>query len=215
MGSTGGRAHKGEIYEGGLRVPAIIEWPARFPRHRVVSFPASTSDILPTVLDAAGVPYSSPRPLDGTSLLELIDQEAASTSRSLKFWAFPGRGRGMESDKLMSELLELQTKENPQVDRAWLFLDAGRIENKYPKDFFLGHAALLKWPWKLHRIEKPTWHDWLWKSRPTLELYNLDEDPLEKANEAKNQSDTSKALLTELEEWQASVIRSLNGEDYQ
>ncbi len=29
VGSTGGRGNKGNVYEGGLRVPAILEWPAR------------------------------------------------------------------------------------------------------------------------------------------------------------------------------------------
>jgi len=42
---TGGRKHKGSIYEGGLRVPAIIEWPARWPTPRTTDLPASTVDI--------------------------------------------------------------------------------------------------------------------------------------------------------------------------
>ncbi|MFL5530391.1 MAG: sulfatase, partial [Gemmatimonadales bacterium] len=44
---TGGRKQKGSIYEGGLRVPGIIEWPARIVRPRVTAVPSNTVDIYP------------------------------------------------------------------------------------------------------------------------------------------------------------------------
>ena len=47
VGVTGGRGHKGSVYEGGLRVPAIIEWPARIPKPRSTEVPANTVDIYP------------------------------------------------------------------------------------------------------------------------------------------------------------------------
>jgi len=68
-GHTGGRAEKGSIYEGGLRVPGLLEWPSRLKQPRRTAVPCTTSDILPTVLDAAGVPLPEHRPLDGVSLL--------------------------------------------------------------------------------------------------------------------------------------------------
>ncbi len=54
-GSTGGlRAKKGSIYEGGLRVPGLMEWPARLKQPRVVTIPCGTVDIYPTLIEIAG-----------------------------------------------------------------------------------------------------------------------------------------------------------------
>lgn len=102
-GNNGGRAAKGSIYEGGLRVPSIIEWPAAFPHPHVVNTPASSSDILPTLLDAAGVAYPEARPLDGVSLLETIANDDTGPPRSLSFWKFADvRGIRVSGDRIMS-----------------------------------------------------------------------------------------------------------------
>jgi arylsulfatase A-like enzyme len=68
VGSTGGRGHKGQIYEGGLRVPALLEWPARLDGSSTSSLPAVSSDIYPTLLEAAGVTIEHQPPLDGVPL---------------------------------------------------------------------------------------------------------------------------------------------------
>ena len=52
--SSGGRGKKGSIYDGGLRIPGIVEWPARISPQRT-DFPATTCDMLPTLLSAADV----------------------------------------------------------------------------------------------------------------------------------------------------------------
>ena len=55
-GSSGGlRARKGSLYEGGIRVPAVLEWPARVKANRITDINANTSDIYPTLLELAGV----------------------------------------------------------------------------------------------------------------------------------------------------------------
>lgn len=66
------RGRKRSLYEGGLRVPAMVEWPARIPAGRVTDYPAVTSDYLPTLLDVTGLRMPDARPLDGVSLLPLI-----------------------------------------------------------------------------------------------------------------------------------------------
>lgn len=66
------RGNKGNLYEGGIRVPGIIEWPSVIPPG-VVTEPASVLDILPTVLELAEVPLSAAnQPLDGESLLQVL-----------------------------------------------------------------------------------------------------------------------------------------------
>jgi arylsulfatase A-like enzyme len=73
--TTGGlRGNKGTVYEGGLRVPGIIEWPAVIKSPRVTSYPACTMDLFPTVVDLLGLPADSlVQPIDGISLKPVIE----------------------------------------------------------------------------------------------------------------------------------------------
>lgn len=80
------RGHKGTIYEGGLRVPGIIEWPAGLAQPRVTQFPACTMDIFPTIADIVGLPVDSMlQPQDGISLKSLLDGELASRPKPIPF----------------------------------------------------------------------------------------------------------------------------------
>lgn len=67
------RGHKGQLYEGGLRVPSVLHWPDRIEAGRVSRFPACAIDIAPTVLDLVGVSAQSlTQPVDGMSLTPLL-----------------------------------------------------------------------------------------------------------------------------------------------
>lgn len=79
------RGFKGSVYEGGLRVPSIIEWPGGIAEPRVTSHPACTMDILPTVLDVAGIPHDGSRPLDGVSLKRLLNEDLPRRARPMGF----------------------------------------------------------------------------------------------------------------------------------
>ena len=85
--TTGGlRGHKGMLYEGGLRVPAILEWPAAVPQARVTNFPACTMDIAPTLLDILALPADSlVQPQDGISLKPLLTQELDRREQPIPF----------------------------------------------------------------------------------------------------------------------------------
>ena len=91
VGSTYGyRGHKASVYEGGLRVPAFLEWPARFPQSVAVSTRCSTNDILPTVLEMAGLSDFAPEHLDGVSLMPWIGRQAVK--QHMGFWDRPEKG---------------------------------------------------------------------------------------------------------------------------
>jgi len=206
VGSTGGRANKGKVYEGGLRVPAMLEWPARIGKPRVTDIPCNTSDIYPTLLDIVGIKMAKQPRLDGISLTSLIDGKMKSRPEPMGFWDYPQGGISTPSAKWMSELLELQGSGKQEDRPSRLRPDAGEIKKKYPEDTLPGHAAWLDWPWKLHRIEN--------NKGVKTELYNLAKDPEETNDLTKNDAKRAKKMKVKLEEWQRSVIRSLNGEDY-
>lgn len=80
------RGYKGSVYEGGLRVPAVIEWPAKIKQPRITNYTACTMDILPTVLAATGTTASKTLPvLDGESLMPLFNTELRARRRPIGF----------------------------------------------------------------------------------------------------------------------------------
>ncbi|MGJ8696291.1 MAG: sulfatase-like hydrolase/transferase [Verrucomicrobiaceae bacterium] len=80
------RGFKGSIYEGGIRVPCVIEWPAGIPKSRRTSHPAGIVDIFPTIADILDLPDSSMlKPIDGLSLLPLFEKETGPRKKPLFF----------------------------------------------------------------------------------------------------------------------------------
>jgi arylsulfatase A-like enzyme len=207
LGSTGGRGDKGDIYEGGLRVPAILEWPAMIQEARSTPFPSNTSDIFPTLMDVVGLALPDGRPLDGISLLPLIRNEIESRGIPMGFWDYPAGGIRTPSAVWMAELLEAQKNGNMTGDSTRLRLEDSRINRQYPLDSLPGHAAWLDWPWKLHRMEDRT-GDVRW------ELYHLERDPGEERDQLEMEPARAEQMKLGLETWQRSVVRSLNGMDY-
>ena len=77
------RGGKGQVWEGGFRVPGIFSWPAVIPSGSLSDVPVSHLDILPTILDAVhGIgsgleARTGHAPLDGTSLFAKLDDQAS------------------------------------------------------------------------------------------------------------------------------------------
>jgi arylsulfatase A-like enzyme len=84
--SVGGlRGHKGSLYEGGIRVPGIIEWPGRV-QPMVTDFPASTMDIMPTIVDLLDLPEDSMLAVhDGESILPLFEGGTPERTHPIPF----------------------------------------------------------------------------------------------------------------------------------
>ncbi len=66
------RSSKGTVYEGGVRVPAAVRWPAGIRGERVVDAMMGFIDIYPTIKRIAGVTGPDPNPLDGQDMLDVI-----------------------------------------------------------------------------------------------------------------------------------------------
>jgi arylsulfatase A-like enzyme len=70
--NSGLRGWKGSVFDGGIRVPCYIRWPGHFPAGHVIDRIAAHIDVVPTLLDACGVPVPAGVQLDGRSLLTLL-----------------------------------------------------------------------------------------------------------------------------------------------
>ena len=81
------RGGKSTLYEGGLRVPAIVSGPG-IDGDRVSKANIMTMDFYPTFLEMAGIPAPAMQTLDGVSLLPLLKGKTNDIARDL-FWHFP------------------------------------------------------------------------------------------------------------------------------
>jgi arylsulfatase A-like enzyme len=84
------RGGKGWMYEGGIREPLLVRWPAVIEAGRVIDRPVSSPDFFPTLLDATNTKPQLNQTLDGQSLLPLFKGESLP-ERSL-FWHYPHYG---------------------------------------------------------------------------------------------------------------------------
>jgi len=81
-GTTGGlRGRKRSLFNGGIGVPSLLKWPARVAAGAEYHMPCSTLDYFPTIASALGYTMPDPRPLDGASLLPLIDGQTRQRPR--------------------------------------------------------------------------------------------------------------------------------------
>lgn len=144
-GTVGGlRGHKGTIYEGGLRVPAIVEWPAGITRPRATDYPACTMDIYPTLVDVVGVEDPETlTPQDGLSLKKLFRQEADNRPKPIPFRHI-GRAALVDGDyKLLTTNLD-----GGEYELYDLGNDPGETTNiaeRQPETFRRLRTALQQW----------------------------------------------------------------------
>jgi arylsulfatase A-like enzyme len=83
---------KGELLEGGLRIPAIVRWPGRIPAGVVSEQVMITMDWMPTLLAAAGTQMDPAYPADGENLLPVLSGGATPHARKL-YWRFKSGGQ--------------------------------------------------------------------------------------------------------------------------
>ncbi len=87
------RGHKGQLYEGGLRVPFMMAWPGKIKAGQTFNHPVISLDILPTCLAAAGgkqIPGSAK--LDGVNLLDYINGKSTERPHEKFYWKFYTQG---------------------------------------------------------------------------------------------------------------------------
>lgn len=88
---------KGDLEEGGIRVPFIVRWPAVLEPGQASGTPVGTMDITATALDAAGVATDPAYPLDGVSLLPWWCGETPEPQRDL-LWRTMDQGAVRRGD---------------------------------------------------------------------------------------------------------------------
>jgi arylsulfatase A-like enzyme len=84
------RGWKFSLFDGGIRMPAVMSWPGRVSPGQVVSEVGAHFDIFPTVCAAAGVPVPEGAALDGRNVLPMVTEKAKSPHEAI-FWGSDGQ----------------------------------------------------------------------------------------------------------------------------
>ncbi len=79
------RGRKRSLYEGGIRVPGILVWPDQIRDGRKSQMPCVTSDYFPTIVDVLNLPKNLDRPMDGISLVPLIQGKQSARNQPIGF----------------------------------------------------------------------------------------------------------------------------------
>lgn len=202
------RGVKGQMYEGGILVPGLIEWPARIPQPRVSTVRSSTSDLLPTICSLTGQPLPN-RPLDGSNLTEAIDGKLIERPNPLYFW---------EYNRARFSGVSLQPYLDPELQKGTTPL-VKLMGTKATRDFmnwhhptitdadYLGPRAIIDGRFKLVIHEQKN-------GSLRRELFDLSIDPAEKTNLLDQQTSLADRLEAKLHTWQQSVLTSLSTADY-
>jgi arylsulfatase A-like enzyme len=199
------RGHKGQVYDGGLRVPCIVEWPAGIPKARVTDVNAVTSDMLPTICDLIGQPLPR-RPLDGISLKPLFAGVMRERPKPICFWQYR-QNREADAEPQPYIRPDLQEGTTPTATLMNGKLTRSFRNFRYTRrgdDGTPGDAAILDNRYKLV-FAGPS---------PAPELYDLREDRGETKNLARAHPERVNQMERQLRDWQRSVLTSLSGADY-
>lgn len=81
------RGNKRHLFEGGVRVPTIVEWPGEITPDTSTDCIAGVIDLLPTLLEIWDIEMPDSRPLDGESILPLLQGNTNSRNKAM-FWDF-------------------------------------------------------------------------------------------------------------------------------
>lgn len=79
------RGKKAELLEGGIIVPSIIEWPAKFTAPAIINTPMVTSDFFPTLLEISGVKWQGQVPIDGENVFPILTGDTIHRKQPIGF----------------------------------------------------------------------------------------------------------------------------------
>lgn len=130
------RGYKRDLYEGGVRVPMLVRWPAKIKPGSVSEHLGAFWDMFPTLADAAEIPESQrPKNLDGLSVLPtLIGENAKQKTHEYLYWEFYEQ-RGKVGARWKNwkgiQLNVSQTRDNPEapIEIYDLESDLGETKN--------------------------------------------------------------------------------------
>lgn len=144
------RGQKGDLLEGGIRVPLIVRWPGRIKAGGRSPQMMVSMDWLPTLLAAAGGTADGAYPPDGENLLDVLTGEAAPRPRKL-YWRFRAKAQAAARDgdwkylRLDKEEFLFNIPRDPRERANLKEAEAARFE-RLRSDFAAWERTMLSYP---------------------------------------------------------------------
>jgi arylsulfatase A len=186
---------KGSVYEGGIRVPMILRWPAGLQGGRLVNDMVHFSDWFPTLLTAADIPVPAHLKLDGVNVWPVLRGEPGQVCTT-RYWQWNRYQPVITSNAAVRDgdwkLVRPVQPEAMQTDDDIHWLPV----SMYGPEYFI-KRGIFKNAEPKRELPPPV----------APELYNLVSDPLEQTNLAGQHPDVARTLLHKLENWFEEVER--------
>ena len=190
---------KGSVYEGGIRVPMIVRWPAGLDSGQQIDDLIHFTDWLPTLLNFAGIDRGEGLPLDGGDILPLLRGEMLQRAPR-RFWQWNGytpigttNAAMRDGDwKLVRPAIPGIRYATPADEALAARYVEADIAYKYQPETITGLLAI---PEPNRIIPDP----------PPPELYNLRADPQEAHNLAAQEPGRVRRMVAAVDDWFAEV----------
>jgi len=170
------RGTKTTTWEGGIRIPYIMQWKGHLPAGKVDDRPVISLDIHPTALAAAGVTAQPEKKLDGVNLLPFLDGTSKDSPHEFLFWRFGNQMAVRKGDWKLTEAAPRPPAGSPA---------AAQDESE--------SRPLLR------RRRRPA-------RATTTQLYNLAQDIGESKDLSAEHPDTVKELMDAWQQWNSELM---------
>jgi arylsulfatase A len=190
---------KGSVYEGGIRVPMVMRWPAALRAGITVDRLVHFTDWFPTLLNLASVTRRGGLPLDGHDISSILHGEPLQ-QEPRRFWQFNGYypiagiNAAMRDGDWKAVYPSINIPFASVADEAmaakYVELD---IEYKY-------------YPERISEIRTDLIPEQVIPKPPSAELYNIHDDPLEQNNLAAREPERLAQMLNAVETWFEEVV---------
>jgi arylsulfatase A-like enzyme len=157
------RGYKGSYWEGGIRVPFVVSWPAQLPGGKTFDHPVSALDLMPTSISAAGGKVSPDEGLDGVNLMPHLKGENDNPPHDILFWRFWRVSAVRQGQWKLIRVAENPLKEDRELILPLMLINLEKdpaettnVAKKHPEKTRELLNALEEWE---QGLEKPRWYD--------------------------------------------------------
>jgi arylsulfatase A-like enzyme len=151
------RGRKGQVWEGGIRVPMAIRWPGHTPVGSVVDSPVSTIDFATTIASVSGATIDPAWNLDGMDLSSVIDGRETSLPERDLFWRTSGKEGPIAMRRGAWKLVQLRDQADSEPQLFDLTTDIGEerdVASENPAILDSMKQALDRWE---SQLVEPLW----------------------------------------------------------